>query len=330
MALMTCPECGQSNVSDAALACPKCGFPIREYVEHVRQNKVKSENNTVDKKIKYEYLSEKKEAPGSKAYEVNNKVTVQDDGNKENQNEQKRIKIVKTVIICCAALILAIWFINVLIMSGRKTFANEEEMKEQVCGVYTYYSENTNQIIRQMRIEEDNVKIRYDRDDFYMTLTIDKWNPKRGTISVGSDSFIVLSNGDIKDDIGKTNTRGGNWVDENGHEVPDYTSDYLDVDENETASEALEFEDVFISDSNGITTCYGKIKNYGTKSYSFIRVQGMFVNSVGEMQYLQTEYANGTDSLAPGESISFSLSVSYDERIKDCELSIVSSLESTK
>ena len=28
MALITCPECGQS-VSDHAVACPKCGYPVK-------------------------------------------------------------------------------------------------------------------------------------------------------------------------------------------------------------------------------------------------------------------------------------------------------------
>lgn len=31
MALMECPECGR-QVSDKAISCPGCGFPIREYI----------------------------------------------------------------------------------------------------------------------------------------------------------------------------------------------------------------------------------------------------------------------------------------------------------
>ena len=30
MALIKCPECG-NEVSDKALSCPKCGFPIYNY-----------------------------------------------------------------------------------------------------------------------------------------------------------------------------------------------------------------------------------------------------------------------------------------------------------
>ncbi len=30
MALINCPECGNSPVSDQAPACPKCGYPIKK------------------------------------------------------------------------------------------------------------------------------------------------------------------------------------------------------------------------------------------------------------------------------------------------------------
>ena len=32
MALINCPECGRENVSETAIACPCCGFNIKEYV----------------------------------------------------------------------------------------------------------------------------------------------------------------------------------------------------------------------------------------------------------------------------------------------------------
>ena len=36
MALISCPECGKKNISDMALACPQCGFAVREHTE-IRQ-----------------------------------------------------------------------------------------------------------------------------------------------------------------------------------------------------------------------------------------------------------------------------------------------------
>lgn len=35
MALVQCPECGRDNVSDTAIACPECGFNVKQYVEEV-------------------------------------------------------------------------------------------------------------------------------------------------------------------------------------------------------------------------------------------------------------------------------------------------------
>lgn len=42
MALIKCPECGRENVSDSALACPNCGFGIREYFENNKGEKKNS------------------------------------------------------------------------------------------------------------------------------------------------------------------------------------------------------------------------------------------------------------------------------------------------
>lgn len=43
MALITCPECGRKNVSDSAVACPDCGFGIREYYTHLQEQQQKEE-----------------------------------------------------------------------------------------------------------------------------------------------------------------------------------------------------------------------------------------------------------------------------------------------
>ena len=43
MALVTCPECGRKNVSDSAVACPDCGFGIREYYTNIKEQQQKEE-----------------------------------------------------------------------------------------------------------------------------------------------------------------------------------------------------------------------------------------------------------------------------------------------
>lgn len=39
MALIKCPECGKENVSDAATACPSCGYNIREHFEKIKRKR---------------------------------------------------------------------------------------------------------------------------------------------------------------------------------------------------------------------------------------------------------------------------------------------------
>lgn len=46
MSLIQCPECGKPNVSNAANACPSCGFPIKKYFKD-RQDQISSETNIV-------------------------------------------------------------------------------------------------------------------------------------------------------------------------------------------------------------------------------------------------------------------------------------------
>lgn len=36
MSLITCPECGRENVSDSAIACPNCGYNIKEHYEKIK------------------------------------------------------------------------------------------------------------------------------------------------------------------------------------------------------------------------------------------------------------------------------------------------------
>ena len=48
MSLIRCPECSRENVSDEATACPGCGYPIKQWLKEIQQNKVEeTENKTV-------------------------------------------------------------------------------------------------------------------------------------------------------------------------------------------------------------------------------------------------------------------------------------------
>lgn len=43
MTLIKCPECSRKKVSDTAVACPYCGYGIREHFEEIRKEEEKLE-----------------------------------------------------------------------------------------------------------------------------------------------------------------------------------------------------------------------------------------------------------------------------------------------
>lgn len=47
MALVNCPECGKSNVSDTADQCPECGYGIREYFEREKRKAYYAEQQRI-------------------------------------------------------------------------------------------------------------------------------------------------------------------------------------------------------------------------------------------------------------------------------------------
>lgn len=44
MALITCPECGKEKVSDSAIACPDCGFAIKDYFDKIKEEDERKRN----------------------------------------------------------------------------------------------------------------------------------------------------------------------------------------------------------------------------------------------------------------------------------------------
>lgn len=60
MALVNCPECGKSNVSDTAVSCPECGFAIKEYFDKVKAEEQRISNEKTMKRIKEKEEQRKK------------------------------------------------------------------------------------------------------------------------------------------------------------------------------------------------------------------------------------------------------------------------------
>ncbi len=76
MALIKCPECGKGNVSNTAMACPNCGFAIREYFDKKEQESLRRQEEEQKAKAESEKraqqekeLQEKKKAQEQKKEE---------------------------------------------------------------------------------------------------------------------------------------------------------------------------------------------------------------------------------------------------------------------
>ena len=68
MALIKCPECGK-DVSDKALACPNCGFPVVEYF-HDDKSAEESEEKHVRSKSIIQLINTSKTTPNGKKSKV--------------------------------------------------------------------------------------------------------------------------------------------------------------------------------------------------------------------------------------------------------------------
>lgn len=82
---------------------------------------------------------------------------------------------------------------------------------------------------------------------------------------------------------------------------------------------------VRVTHNSSYTICTGTITNNGTQSVRYIKVRGSFQSSSGSTLDTDWTYAIGLEWLKPGESTTFSMSVSKNTSIKKCSVSIIMS-----
>lgn len=90
----------------------------------------------------------------------------------------------------------------------------------------------------------------------------------------------------------------------------------------EVASTVLKITGVKVTSNSSYTIATGTLTNNGKNTYSFVKVKGIFQNSIGKAIDTDWTYAVDSVGLSPGESIKFQLSVPKDNSIKKCEISI--------
>ena len=107
MALVTCPECGRANVSDTALACPGCGYPVKEHFEKTKIKKETSANSEQGS------ISYNKHEEDTRLIQEDPKESIRPEGSEEKEEKKKRI-------IMIAGITLAVILLFVVLTVGHR------------------------------------------------------------------------------------------------------------------------------------------------------------------------------------------------------------------
>ena len=106
MALVNCPECGRENVSDTALACPSCGYPIGEHFKKTKLEKEEHRNFECES-VNNEDVKEVTTKEQKKEGDTDNEVFQLEKGKKP-----KKKQILSLVIIAAVILIINVFSMN--------------------------------------------------------------------------------------------------------------------------------------------------------------------------------------------------------------------------
>ena len=297
--------CGRYNSNEQPI-CSGCGvskelvFQItnHEFIETIKEKRRIKVAETLEK--------EKKEAEKKK---------------KEKRN--RSIIIGVTIIVLSALIGLGI---HASVLSMRSTFSSEGDMKYSVQGTYTYYDDSykgTEQIV----ISGDKATYKW-RTGHSMDTNIKKWDYRNGVIK-NFQTIVVTKNGNLKAD-GKIFQKGGsltpfNYSYNSYNSYNDDDDEYDDDDFNsyESGYSVLDITIDRVYNDYNYTICTGSVKNTGSKTYKYVEVKGAFKDSNGEVIDTDWTYAAGSEGLEPGESSTFRLSVTKNNAIASCSVSIL-------
>ena len=230
--------------------------------------------------------------------------------------KKKKAAISRNIIISIGvvvSVILAVFIGRAAVLSGRRTYSSESEMKSALQGTYTYY-DASGKARRQIVIDGDTATYKWSYSSSYdMETSITKWDYKNGKIHTFED-LIVTDKGYLKD---------GSYIFIKGGYMSASDSSYSSDYNYESGYSVLKITLNSVTSNSGYTICTGSVKNNGTKTYKFIKVKGSFKDSNGNVIDTDWTYAAGTEGLAPGESTTFRLSVTKNLKIDSCSVSLL-------
>jgi len=198
---------------------------------------------------------------------------------------------------------------NLYIMSGRRTYESEAEMKAEIQGRWTYNSAQPSS--RQIFIAGDEWREATSDTDTPFERGIE-WNPSRGTFTAGKNKYIVNKNGSI--------TNGRYTYYKGGKLFSSFFTTYTIVT---SYHEELIIQNCEITSDEKHTICTGKVKNVSSTTHKYIEIHGKFYekNCVPNLDEAWT-FAVGSEGLEPGESATFTLYVNKNDRIANCDVSV--------
>lgn len=284
--------CGQLNKSECK-QCVKCIKKKGETFERFSETNIK--NHIMHKR------------------EINEEQKRQEQLEKEKLQKEKKRGVFKKAGIIALVCILILFIIDASIVSGRKTFNTESEMKVYLNGRWSNDITILGNVVNSDSFtfsEYSVIRSVSDQSDQYVT-DITTYHPKRGFVEIGAYK-LLLKDGNLVD---------GNLVYKKNNS---YSSSYSSYTTSyESAYSVLDFSNLNVTNNSSYTVCAGTITNNGNNTYRYVEVKGAFKDLRGIVLDTGWTYAVGSEGLAPGESSTFSISVTKNSSITTCSVSIL-------
>lgn len=236
MALITCPECGKENVSDSAIACPNCGFPIAKHINHINGNNTKIEEQEKFKQNNDNHFS-------AKLVDENKTIL----NPIELVKKKKRKPLIITILIISVIGIWAIWF-----FSTRCAYTGCHEHKSSSSSYCEYHKQYF-----------DNLLKSYSNGNNYSSSVKSKYDLQITGVSVSTNSAATYCIGTIEntgDSTFKFVKVKGSFKDYNGNVIETGDS-YAVGSEGLAPGESTSFR-ISCSRNSSVKSCSVSIYDY--------------------------------------------------------------------
>lgn len=229
------------------------------------------------------------------------------------------IKIIGVVLLVGVVLLCILPF---AILSNRKSFSSEEEMKDWIRGSYTNYFESNGAPYVHLFIYGNTLTTQFEEvGDLKLndrSSNIVKWSYKTGSFETDDGKkYIVLKDGNVK-------IKGESLIYQNDNnqisQEPQKSTKPIDY---ENGFSVLELSVDSLESNTSFTVCNGSINNTGSLTYKFVKVKGTFLDSDGNVLDTSWTYAVGLEGISAGESSTFRMSVPKNKDITKVRVTII-------